>query len=243
MQEKTKTYTTGEIAKMCNVSVRTVQFYDKEGIVSPSALSEGGRRIYNDTDLWDFRLACLYKNLGFPLKEIKKIMESGDKHTAIENLLNEQKIKIEEGIKDLTLSKEKLTVLEDDIKTHGTLNIFSEEDLNRIIHGKKKHRKTDVMTYLFLVCYILILIVGFAVAVSLSDFYTYAMIGIAIILLIGLIYYHSAVNAYICPNCGQKFTIGFFHDMISLNGVKNGKYLKCPHCKKRAWMTETFKDE
>ena len=40
-------YTTGEIARLCEVSVRTVQYYDTRGILIPSELSEGGRRIYN----------------------------------------------------------------------------------------------------------------------------------------------------------------------------------------------------
>ena len=40
-------YTTGEIAKLCGVSVRTVQYYDSKNILNPSAVTEGGRRIYN----------------------------------------------------------------------------------------------------------------------------------------------------------------------------------------------------
>ena len=36
---KTNLYTTGEIAKLCGVSVRTVQYYDDRGILIPSALS------------------------------------------------------------------------------------------------------------------------------------------------------------------------------------------------------------
>ncbi len=36
-------YTTGEIAKLCGITVRTVQYYDTRGILTPSALSEGGR--------------------------------------------------------------------------------------------------------------------------------------------------------------------------------------------------------
>lgn len=60
-----RTFTTGEIASLCNVSVRTVQYYDQEGIISPSDLSEGGRRIYTETDLSKFQLTCLYKSLGF----------------------------------------------------------------------------------------------------------------------------------------------------------------------------------
>ena len=44
-------YTTGELAKLCGVSVRTVQFYDTKGLLPPSELSEGGRRLYSDDDL------------------------------------------------------------------------------------------------------------------------------------------------------------------------------------------------
>lgn len=44
-------YTTGEIARLCGVSVRTVQYYDDRGILVPSQLSEGGRRLYSDDDL------------------------------------------------------------------------------------------------------------------------------------------------------------------------------------------------
>ena len=44
-------YTTGEIAKLCGVSVRTVQYYDNRNILVPTELSEGGRRLYSDNDL------------------------------------------------------------------------------------------------------------------------------------------------------------------------------------------------
>ena len=44
-------YTTGEIAKLCGVTVRTVQYYDTRNILAPSQLSEGGRRLYSEDDL------------------------------------------------------------------------------------------------------------------------------------------------------------------------------------------------
>ena len=69
-------YTTGEMAKLCDVSVRTVQFYDTKGILHPSGLTEGGRRIYNDGDLSKFRLICTLKAIGLSLNSIKSIMES-----------------------------------------------------------------------------------------------------------------------------------------------------------------------
>ena len=48
-------YTTGEIAKLCGVSVRTVQYYDSRNILTPTALSEGGRRLYSEQDLQKLR--------------------------------------------------------------------------------------------------------------------------------------------------------------------------------------------
>ena len=44
-------YTTGELAKLCDVSVRTVQFYDVKDLLKPAELTEGGRRLYTDDDL------------------------------------------------------------------------------------------------------------------------------------------------------------------------------------------------
>ena len=49
--EGTTLYTTGEVAKLCSVSVRTVQYYDDRGILIPSQLSEGGRRLYTEEDV------------------------------------------------------------------------------------------------------------------------------------------------------------------------------------------------
>ena len=45
-------YTTGELARLCGITVRTVQFYDARGLLHPSDLSEGGRRaLDHDGDL------------------------------------------------------------------------------------------------------------------------------------------------------------------------------------------------
>ena len=43
--------TVGELAKKMGVTIRTLQYYDKEGLLSPSAESEGGRRLYTDKDI------------------------------------------------------------------------------------------------------------------------------------------------------------------------------------------------
>ena len=55
--------TVGEVAKKMSVTVRTLQYYDKEGLLSPSAESEGGRRLYTDKDLVTLHQSTVYKGL------------------------------------------------------------------------------------------------------------------------------------------------------------------------------------
>lgn len=59
----------GELASLCGVSVRTLQYYDKRGLLHAS-LTEGGRRVYSRDDLLVLQQILFLKSLGFPLNEI-----------------------------------------------------------------------------------------------------------------------------------------------------------------------------
>ena len=83
-------YTTGEIAKLCNVSVRTVQYYDTKGILHPSDLTEGGRRLYSDDDLRKFQIICTLKAIGLSLNSIKSVLDSELSGKILTMLLDEQ---------------------------------------------------------------------------------------------------------------------------------------------------------
>ena len=77
-------YTTGEIAKLCGVSVRTVQYYDSRNILVPSELSEGGRRLYSENDLKRMRVICFLREAGnktrlFDTKNMNRILEKPQK--------------------------------------------------------------------------------------------------------------------------------------------------------------------
>ena len=76
-------YTTGEIARLCEVSVRTVQYYDTRGILIPSELSEGGRRIYNDEDLKKMKAICFLRELDLPINSIKELLSEEHPETVI----------------------------------------------------------------------------------------------------------------------------------------------------------------
>ena len=71
-------YTTGELAKLCGVSVRTVQYYDTRGILVPSELSEGGRRLYSEDDLKLMKIICFLREAGLAINSIGELLSEQD---------------------------------------------------------------------------------------------------------------------------------------------------------------------
>ena len=68
--------TVGEVSRMTGVSVRTLHHYDEIGLLKPSGLTDSGYRLYDDKTLERLYTILLFRELEFPLKEIKQIMES-----------------------------------------------------------------------------------------------------------------------------------------------------------------------
>jgi MerR family transcriptional regulator, thiopeptide resistance regulator len=67
-------WTVGETAQLAKVSVRTLHHYDEVGLLSPSARSEAGYRLYNGEDLERLHQVLLFRELGFSLPEIRQIV-------------------------------------------------------------------------------------------------------------------------------------------------------------------------
>ena len=83
-------YTTGELAKLCGVTVRTVQYYDSRGILIPTELSEGGRRLYTDGDLRQLRVICFLRDMGLPIDAIAQLLAEEEPGRVVELLLEQQ---------------------------------------------------------------------------------------------------------------------------------------------------------
>lgn len=88
-----------EVSKISGVSIRTLQYYDNIGLLKATKRTESGYRLYGDTALEQLQQILLFRELKFPLKEIKIMMSSP----------NFDKIKaLNQQIKLLTLRKERL---------------------------------------------------------------------------------------------------------------------------------------
>ncbi|EGO5146113.1 MerR family transcriptional regulator [Enterococcus faecalis] len=100
--------TVKEMSKLTGVSVRTIQYYDKIGLLKPSDKTELGYRQYSDNKLFQLQQILFYKEMGLSLKEIQKIMSQVPFNSTKELvrqkfLLSEKKKKIETMIGQINL--------------------------------------------------------------------------------------------------------------------------------------------
>ncbi len=94
--------TVHEVSTLTGVSIRALQYYDRIGLLCPSARTQAGYRLYADADLERLQQILLFRELEFPLKQIKVILDSPgfDRNRALE-----QQIEL------LTMKKEHLNNL------------------------------------------------------------------------------------------------------------------------------------
>ncbi len=67
--------TVNEVSKLTGLSIRTLQYYDKIGLLKPASYTESGYRLYGDKELEVLQQIMLFRELEFPLKEIKTIID------------------------------------------------------------------------------------------------------------------------------------------------------------------------
>lgn len=136
-----------EVSKITGVSIRTLHYYDKIGILVPTKL-DNGYRIYSKDDLNKLQKILFYKYLNFRLSDIANILKDNSNSLIIleeqHKLLLEEKKKIENIIK----------IVEKTIKDYkGEINMsieekfegFKKEDMKKYERAAKEKYGTDVI--------------------------------------------------------------------------------------------------
>ena len=67
-------YSSGDLARATGNTVRTIRFYEEQGLLTPAVVSEGGHRRYTEEDLEKLRLIADLRELGLPLSEIRAVL-------------------------------------------------------------------------------------------------------------------------------------------------------------------------
>jgi DNA-binding transcriptional MerR regulator len=236
-------YTTGDIAKLCDVSVRTVQFYDTKGILKPSALTEGGRRLYSDRDLKELRLICLLKSIGLSLDSIKGILKDKVPGRVLLILLDEQLKQIDLGIGEMQKQKQSIEVIKETIRNNETISVNSINGIEQIMKGKKNLKKVHSFMLAIGILMDIIQIAAILLWIFKGVWLPF-VICIPIVIALGCIMtgmYHKK-TAYICPECNEKFRPTLKELMFAKHTPKTRK-LKCAKCGYVGYCVETYAGE
>lgn len=121
--------TVGELARRMNVSVRTLQYYDREGLLPPSAMSEGGRRLYTYRDMVRLHQILSLKQLGFPLAEIRSRLLSLEDPAEVAEMLDQQAEAVRAQIGTLTKTLHQIEALRDEAREMGRVDFSCYADI------------------------------------------------------------------------------------------------------------------
>lgn len=128
--------TVHEVSRLTGVSIRALQYYDRIGLLRPAAYTEAGYRMYDESSLEVLQQILLFRELEFPLKDIRRILESPG---------FDRKQALDQQIRLLTLKKEhleNLIVLARDMKEKGGKKLkFEAFDTEKIDEYAKKAKE------------------------------------------------------------------------------------------------------
>ncbi|MBQ8688560.1 MAG: MerR family transcriptional regulator [Ruminococcus sp.] len=236
-------YTTGEIARLCDVTVRTVQYYDKRGILVPSELSEGGRRIYSEDDLKRMKIICFLRDLDMSIDSIGELMKEEHPQNVISILLEQQEQSLRSEISERQAKLDALAELKKSVK--DTEN-FSFESIGDVAYQMKNKKKLRKIRGVILTAGIIIDIIEVATIAlwAAKGIWMPFVLGLCIMIPLGIwatIYYMNHV-AYICPECHEVFQPSKKEMFFALHTPTTRK-LTCPCCGHKGYCVEVAAPE
>lgn len=233
-------YTTGEIAKLCGVTVRTVQYYDSRNILVPSALSEGGRRLYSEEDLNRMKIICFLRDMGLSINAIGQLLAEEDPGSVISLILEQQEAALRSEITQRRDQLEKLSALQRGLKTVEHFSVESIGDIAVMMENRKLLFRVRA----------LILGVGIPLEIleSVTLFYAFRtgnwwpfLLGecLALAGAVWITHFYFRNVDYICPQCHTVFRPGFREALFAAHTPTTRK-LTCPHCGHHGFCVEVY---
>lgn len=236
-------YTTGEIAKLCGVSVRTVQYYDTRGLITPSELSEGGRRLYSENDYRRMKIICFLRDAGISINDIGKLLSEEDPGSVISVLLEQQEQLLREEVSERQAKLDMLDGIRRELKS---VKHFSVESIGDIAYAMENKKKTQQLHAILLITGIPLDIIQWISIILWIATGTWQLFALYVLIIVPYVvwmtnFYFSRVM-YICPQCHKLFRPDFKTALLAPHTFTLRK-LTCTSCGYKGYCVETYGKE
>jgi len=236
-------YSTGELAKLGHVSVRTLQYYDQKGLLPPTAVTTGGRRRYAEADLQRLKLIRLLKGMDLTLAAIQEILDSDQANRVLADALVQQEQQL---LAEQAENAEKLRTLrlvQRSLPDFTDVPIQSIADMEHMMANKQELRRVHVRMLGFGVPLGIIEWGTFIYALFTGNWWFFA--GGMVVVLAGASWiswdYFRSVS-YACPNCGTIFNPAFKEVFFARHNIRARK-VTCPHCGQKNFCVEVYREK
>ena len=228
---------------MCGVTVRTVQYYDTRGILTPSALTEGGRRLYDEEDVRKCRIICFLRELDLPIDAIRQLLSEEDPGSVISILLDQQEQVLREEIEGRRQKLERLEDLRRGLRGLGRFSIESIGDIAHIVENRNKLKKLHRNLLIFGLPVNVLQWVTILLWIFKGVWWPFALWAvIAVPYGVWISRYYFRNTAYICPQCHTVFKPTFRQAFFARHTPKTRK-LTCVKCGHHGFCVETWGGE
>ena len=236
-------YTTGEIAKLCGVTVRTVQYYDTRGILIPSELSEGGRRLYSEDDVKRMKVICFLREMDLPIDAIAQILKEEHPEKVISLLIEQQEAVLSEDISEKQEKLTKLRELKNGLKSQAVFSLESIGDIAVFMEGKKNLKKMRWMMLLSGIPVTALQWLAIVVWIDRGIWWPF-IVWVLVAAVWGTVvsrYYFNHVK-YICPECHEVFKPAL-KEALWANHTPTARKLTCLACGHKGYCVEIWGED
>ena len=252
------TYSTGELAQACGVTVRTVQYYDEKSLLSPSAHTEGGRRLYSEADAARLRRILLLKSLGLRLADIRSVLASDVSTTVLRDILEAQDARLTAELQERSLARQRIATMIASLDATGELPAQTIPDMEAIMQNvttpttnttpqpateRPSMWKSELAPF-----YKTMLFIGIAIDVAqvaavvwwvtTGDWRPFAIVmPLALAAAALLVRAYRARTAYLCPHCRRAF-VPRAAEWFFARHTPTTRRVTCTHCHTKDWCAE-----
>lgn len=233
-------YTTGELAKLCGVTVRTVQYYDTRGILSPSELSEGGRRLYTDDDLRQLRIICFLRDMGLPIDAIGQLLAEEEPGRVIALLLEQQEQEVRRQLTQSQSRLEKPEELRRQVRQQEQFSVESIGDIAYLMERRAQLKRVHTAMMLTGLPMSLLEVTGVVLWIVTGVWWpcaVYLLLSVPFGILISRYYFRRV--AYLCPQCHTVFRLAL-KDAFFARHTPSARKLTCGCCGYHGFCAETL---